>query len=256
MLNLLGKTILSASLILSSAASANASLITNGSFEELTFTDVTNHHSIKDIKKLKSFEKKTKNWKVLNALPGWITTSGAGIELQKNLIKNISDGENYVELDSHSFKHKKSNTVMTQTIDSLTLDAEYLLEFSYKPRTKSKNDNGINLFWYDEKTPYDLAMDADFSINTRLKKNTDWTTQSIILTANSETMNLSFGAYGKQNGRGGFIDNVSLVPVNTASTTNIPEPSVLALIMIGFGSLVRITHKRKNKETKHLLSKK
>jgi hypothetical protein len=244
MLKLLSNTILSVSLILSSTA-ASASLVTNGSFEELSFTEGTTYQTARDVNRLKSFENRNRNWKVFSALPGWVTTSGAGIELQKNLIKNVSDGENYVELDSHSAGHKKSNSVMTQTIESLTVNAQYLLEFSYRPRTGSANDNGINLFWHDAVKSLSFSNEnADLSVNTKREQDTDWVVQSIVLTADAETMNLSFGAFGKQNGSGGFVDNVSLVEINSAVTTDIPEPSVLALIMFGFASLVRITHKK------------
>jgi hypothetical protein len=47
---------------------------------------------------------------------------------------------------------------MTQSLNSLTIGAEYLLEFYYKPRTNSTNDNGINVYWYDTAIDFDLNM--------------------------------------------------------------------------------------------------
>ena len=237
----MSKTILSISLLLVSSI-ASASLITNGSFEELIFTDNSDSKGLVHQTDLQNFANKKSGWDVFYTLPGWVTTAGNGIELQKNIVTKSQDGSHHVELDSHS--RGASNSVMTQTLDSLIIGAEYLLEFSYKPRTNERNDNGINVFWYDAATNFNLAMTADFAINGRSKKNKDWTVQSILLTADSETMDLSFGAFGKQNGLGGLLDNVSLVQVSGGPATDIPEPSVFALSMFGFALLVRRQHKK------------
>lgn len=258
MLKTLSKTILSITLLISSSI-ASASLITNGSFEELTFADNSNFQGLvhqTDLQDFASknngwdvfyilpedFASKNSGWDVFYTLPGWVTTVGNGIELQKNIVTKAKDGSNPVELDSHSTG--ASNSVMTQTLNSLTIGADYLLEFSYKPRTNMHNDNGINVFWYDAATNFNLDMTADFTINGRRKKNKDWTIQSILLTALYETMDLSFGAFGKQNGLGGLLDNVSLVKVNDGPTTDIPEPTVFALSMFGFALLVRRQYKK------------
>jgi len=239
MFKLISKIFLSFS-ILTTSTIASASLITNGSFEQLNFADNTESIGVYSKSSLQSFANKNSTWDVFYSLPGWVTTAGNGIELQRNIIAKSKDGANHVELDSHG---RKSNGVMTQTLDSLTIGADYLLEFSYKPRTNKKNDNGINVFWYETATEFDLNMDADLVIDGRSKKYKNWAVQSIILTAQSEIMNLSFGAFGKQNSYGGLIDNVSLVQVNKSPATDIPEPSVFALSMFGFALLVRRQHK-------------
>jgi len=236
MLRTLSNALLSISLLLSSSL-ASASLITNGSFETLAFTDGSIAHGMVKNTKLQAFENKNRAWDVFYTLPGWITTAGTGIELQKNIVTKSAEGENHVELDSHP--RGSSNSVMTQSLDELTIGAEYLLEFSYKPRTNQKNDNGINVFWYDTAIGFSFDMNADLAINSKRKKQPDWAVQSIVLTAQSETMDLSFGAFGKQNSLGGLLDNVSLVQISGGSTTDIPEPSVFALSMFAFALLVR-----------------
>ena len=242
-------TILSISLLLSSSL-ANASLITNGSFEELLFAD--NSISKGNVHKtnLQNFGNKNSAWDVFYTLPGWITTAGNGIELQKNIVTDSADGQQHVELDSH---RRSSNTVMTQSLDSLIIGAEYLLEFSYKPRTNRVNDNGINVFWYDAATDFNLNMNADLAVDGRSRKNPNWAIQSIILTAQSETMDLSFGAFGKQNSLGGLLDNVSLVQVSDGPVTDIPEPSIFALSLFGFATLIRRQQKIKIKSNTALL---
>lgn len=240
MLQTLNKTLITLSLLISSSV-ANASIITNGSFEQLTFADNSTSRGLVHKTNLKTFENKNSAWDIFYALPGWVTTAGNGIELQKNVVTNSVEGKNHVELDSH--KNGSSNSVMTQSLDSLTIGAEYLLEFSYKARTNHKNDNGINVFWYDANTDFNKNMIADFAINGRSTQNPNWSLQSVLLTAQSETMDISFGAFGKQNSLGGLLDNVSLVKVSNGPVADIPEPSVFALSLLGFAALARRQYK-------------
>ncbi len=215
---------------------ANASLITNGSFEQVTFEDNFQSIDFVDRKKLQAFENNNGLWDIFKNLPGWITSHGKGIELQKNVITSAQHGSNLVELDS------TKNSVMTQTLKSLTVGADYQLDFYYKPRTNKKNDNGIKVYWYDEATTFKKKMQTSFISNSTSSLTPNWIVQSVTLTAVAETMNLSFGAFGKNNSLGGFIDNVSLVQVS-----EVPEPSVFALFLFGFALLAFRKAKKINK---------
>lgn len=229
------------SLILSSPFTS-ASLITNGSFETLTFADNSTSRGIVYGTHLKDFQNKTSGWDVFYTLPGWVTTAGNGIELQKNIVTKSADGTNHVELDSHPWG--SSNAVMTQSLDSLTVGSKYLLEFEYKPRTNQVNDNGINVFWYNAAIDFNFNLNANFAIDGKKKTSPFWMTQSIVLTAQSESMKLSFGAFGQQNSLGGLIDNISLVQINSTTASDIPEPSVFALSLFGFILLGRRQYKK------------
>jgi len=245
--------LLSATFLLSSSI-VSASLITNGSFEELLFIDNSKSQGLVHKTNLQGFENKSKAWEVFYSLPGWITTAGNGIELQKNIVTKSAEGRQHVELDSHP--RGASNTVMTQTLDSLTVGASYLLEFSYKPRTNQINDNGINVFWYDAATDFNFDMNADYAVDGQRMDNPTWSVQSIILTAQSDTMDLSFGAFGKQNSLGGLIDNVSLVQVSAGLVAKVPEPSMLVLSLLGFAALIRRQQKNQIKQLNfHYLQK-
>lgn len=241
MLKIFFNTAISLPLLLISSI-ASASLITNGSFEELTVTNKSTINGFIQKHKFKNFAKKESAWDVFYTLPGWVTTAGKGIELQKNIVSNSAEGSHHIELDS---KGHSSNSVMTQTIDSLIIGQEYLLEFAYKPRSDRENDNGINVFWYDTAVNFDLDMTANFAVNETNKTSPDWQIKSIQLVAQAESMDLSFGAFGHQNTYGGLLDNISLVQVNNASATDIPEPSTLALSLLGFVALVRLQKKNK-----------
>ena len=219
----INKIILSLSLI-SLSTFVNASLVTNGSFEELTFSDSSTSIGTVFNTDLHAFETKYRAWDVFYSLPGWDTTYGNGIELQKNVVTRSQDGSHHVELDSHP--RGASNAVMTQTISDLTVGNNYLLNFYYKPRTNNTNDNGINVFWYDAAVDFDLGMIPAYVADSTRKLTSEWALQSVSFIAKAQAMNLSFASFGRQNTLGGLIDNVSLVNV-----TDVPEPPVILLFL-------------------------
>jgi len=214
----------------------NASLITNGSFEQTVFNDNSTSIGAVFNKNLQTYNNNNNVWDVFYQLPGWVTTMGNGIELQKNIVTQSQDGSNHVELDSHI--NGISNTVMTQTIESLTVGNQYLLEFYYKPRTINVNDNGINVFWYDSAIDFNLNLEAIFVADSTSLLTKDRALQSVTFTAKAQSMNLSFGSIGTQNTLGGLIDNVSLKEVAVARATSVPEPSMLLLFLTAIVFLI------------------
>ena len=206
---------------------AHASLITNGSFEATTFDDNSTSSGQVFNTNLQSFESRNSAWDVFEVLPGWSTSFGNGIELQKNVVTASQDGEHHIELDS--YQRGSSNAVMTQTVNSLFTGGDYLLEFYYKPRTNRVNDNGINVYWYDAAVDFNINMQEVYAANSTRRDTPQWEKQSIVFTASSSAMDLSFGAFGNQNTLGGLIDNVSL--------TAVPEPEVITLMMAGLVGL-------------------
>lgn len=223
---LISNTFLTFSLITISPF-VNASFITNGSFEETVFADSSTSTGYIFNTDLQSYETKNKAWDIFESIPGWSTTYGNGIELQKNVVTQSQNGQHHIELDS--YQKGSSNAVMTQSINSLATGSDYLLEFYYKPRTNQANDNGINVYWYDAAVDFDISMEEIYAVDSTRSEIPIWEKQSIIFTASSSTMDLSFGAFGNQNTLGGLIDNVSLIKV--------PEPSILSLFLAGLVGL-------------------
>ena len=219
---------------------ANASLITNGSFEETTFSDGSTSNGAVFGTNLQSFETKRRAWDVYYNLPGWITSFGNGIELQKNVVTSSQDGSHHVELDSHP--SGASNAVMTQTLKSLIIGSDYLLEFYYKPRTNGTNDNGINVFWYDSAVNFNLDMKTVLVADSTRQNTPNWIKKSVSFTAKTQSMNLSFASFGKQNTLGGLIDNVSLEQIK------VPEPP-MALLFFTAISILFINRYKKNNST-------
>lgn len=218
------------------SAVANASLITNGSFEQLTFDDNSQSHGIVFNTDLQSYKTRSRAWDVFTHLPGWETSYGNGIELQKNVVTRSQNGAHHVELDSHP--RGASNAVMSQTIDSLTIGNNYLLEFYYKPRTNNLNDNGINVFWYDSKIDFNLDLQVNYSTDSTRNLTPNWTLQTVTFIAQAVSMDLSFGSFGQQNTLGGLIDNISLNHLSSRQPTTVPEPSMLILFSIGLALLM------------------
>ena len=223
MIKFVFKVLLLISLITASSLTYG-SLIKNGSFEQTTFSDHSSSTGLIFNTNLQAYDNKNRAWDVFYNLPGWETTYGNGIELQKNIVTRSQDGSHHIELDSHP--RGASNAVMTQTLNSLTIGADYLLEFYYKPRTKRKNDNGINVYWYDTEIDFNNSMEAVLISDSTRRLSPNWALQSVLITAQTESMNLSFGSFGKQNTLGGLIDNVSLKQVAT-----VPEPPMAILFL-------------------------
>lgn len=222
---------------------ANASLIVNGSFEDMTFGDGNNEQGQVKGLSLTDFDNKRKAWDVYAQLPGWMTVAGSGMELQKNVVSKSQHGSHHLELDSHP--RNGSNSVIAQQVDNLILGDKYLLEFFYKPRTNRRNDNGIDAFWFDGSMNYDTSMDAVFSIDLIKSQTSTWQRQTVLLTAQSNSMTLGFGAFGSQNTLGGLIDNVSLTHFGSSNglTTAVSEPATLAMFIGGL--LLAVSSRRK-----------
>lgn len=198
---------------------ANSSLLVNGSFEQVTFSDNSSVTGLIHNHDLSTYPNKNRAWDVFFDLPGWSTIFGNGIELQRNIVATPQHGSHHVELDSH--RKVGANSAMNQSLSSLITGDDYLLSFYYKPRTNTTNDNGIKVFWYDDTVTFAPTMTPSLIVDSTKKLSSSWTLQSVLLTADATQMNLSFAAFGKENTLGGLIDNISLVKVNETSQLSI-----------------------------------
>lgn len=189
-------------------ASATVNLVVNGSFENAPGLGLN-------------------SWTVYagSSLPGWTSTSGAGIEVQSGVAGQAADGHNLVELDSHN------NSNMWQDIATVA-GHEYEFSFAYSGRP------GVSAA--SNRVGYSFG-DIVGSITAKGSSATVWNYQPFAtFVATASTTRLSFWAMGNSDSLGGYVDDVSV----TDLTAPVPEPETYA--MLGLGLLaVGIARRRK-----------
>lgn len=245
------------------AGSANAALITNGSFESNPDSAVLVDGNSKKLP-LNSFDDygtlgQGKSWAVTSSLPGWNLFYGPGVEVQFNgtLGKGFDaqNGNRYVELDAH-FAYTtpgNSNAGIYQQLTGLKVGATYELSFWYRSRTTLLDDNGLGVYWkpnvallsqpnYVKKVDYDTQSSNDKA----------WTQYKLTLVASANQMVLGFGGLGDAryttkadptgtnsaangSGKGALLDNVSLefvsAPVSAPATIGLFGLAALGLML-------------------------
>lgn len=191
-------------------ASASVNLVVNGSFENAPGLGLN-------------------SWTVYagSSLPGWTSTSGAGIEVQSGVAGQAADGHNLVELDSHN------NSNMWQDIATV-VGHEYEFSFAYSGRPGVSADS--NLIGYS-------FGDIAGKITAKGTNATIWNYQPFsTFVATSTSTRLSFWALGKSDSLGGYVDDVSITDLTVPAP--VPEPETYA--MLGLGLLaVGIARRRK-----------
>lgn len=197
------------------AGASTVNLLANGDFE-------TVDHTLGKVNHLYLDQMTSGQWDVFNTLPGgWYTgLNEAGIEVQYNTVVTAQSGHNYIELDSHPGPN--SNSSMSQ--DVVFGGGGLLLQFYYRPRTATADDNGISV-WFDGNLVTRL--------NGVTSSSNNWVLYSYNLGSfDAGTYTLAFAADGIENTLGGFIDSASLQAV--------PIPGAVWLLGSGLLGLVGI----------------
>lgn len=178
------------------------------------------------------------NWWVWKDIPGWSTTSGAGIEIQTNDTLgsiNAKEGNRYVELDSHPGPH--SNSTMTQKVN-LSKDGYYLLSFWYSPRDSQTASNDIGYSFGDFASGLVKGPVAGV---TKVGEWTQITAKFLVSFKDLGNHDLSFWATGTENTYGGLLDDVSLTHV-----APVPLPAAGLLMIGGLGGLAALSRRRRS----------
>lgn len=181
MLGFMGTCALLGALTVSAETEAQAQeeLIVNGGFESPQLSSST--------------------WHTFTSIPGWGLSYGPSIEVQKRVAGSPYEGNQFVELDSHS------NSGIFQDI-STSPRASYRLSLAFSPRPgTSADDNILEIYWAGE-------LLATVTRPGNGLSDTRWTRLSYNVTATSSTTRLELRDAGISNGLGTYVDAVSLQP--------------------------------------------
>jgi hypothetical protein len=165
-------------------------------------------------------------WNVYNAINGWTTVSGSGIELRDQVAGNAFDGKNFVELDSNS------NSAMAQTLTT-TAGSLYNLSFAYSPRGGvDAASNPIEVLW-------DGVSIATVTGSGIGQAGNVWSIFNYAVTGHGSDT-LTFRAVGTNDSVGGSLDAVAV-------TAAVPEPSTYAMMFAGLVAIGFSLRRRRDK---------
>ncbi len=169
-------------LLLNLAGSAwAANLLVNGGFEQPALSEGGFDASLKTI-------------------PGWQALGGT-LELQNCAAGKPCEGSQLVELDA------EANGSIVQSVKTAP-GQQYRLSLAYSPRPGvAASSNSIEVY-FDGQLLATLSADGSDTIETA------WQTYTYEVTANGPKATLKFTASGESDGQGGYLDSVTLEPLN------------------------------------------
>ncbi|MBT3908217.1 MAG: hypothetical protein HOF27_00845, partial [Rhodospirillaceae bacterium] len=164
-------------------------LVANGSFEDVTYErghgrghHRHHHHS-------RSAE-----------LSGWQVAGGPGPDVINHRWLPSADGDRHIELDGSGARN--TNSAIFQDIPTAGTGT-FLVSFNYSPPPFSRaHSNGIEIIWNGQ------VIDT---ISANGGWGVDWQTFTYELEGAGDLTRLEFCTVGADDGRGGYLDNVSLV---------------------------------------------
>jgi len=177
-----------------SMALAGPNLIVNGGFESPTIG--------------------TGSYAISPAIPGWTSTIGDGIEIQRWIAGTPYEGNQFVELDSNN----SSNMFQDIATD---FGKTYRLSFAYSPRPGvPAASNNINIYWDSN------LLD---SLTGNGAGDTVWTVYSYAVKGIGQATRLEFRDMGYSDSLGGYLDDAQL------TCNAVPAPGALLLGSMGMG---------------------
>jgi len=219
------------------SATANAGLITNGSFEVLDESQLNLALAVNgpltedlggavtDVVDMGDMNS-SGDWGIFASIPGWQTLLGQGLELQySGTVADAQDGNIYMEMDTNP-ELAPSNVGIMQEVNNLVIGTKYRLSFYTQARTATLDDNKLNVLWFDALESYEINTGDEQLFSPAYSGSArTWVYTFVDFVATSEDMKIAFTGAGNATGKGALLDNISLVEV--------PEPHILALMLIG-----------------------
>ncbi len=166
-------------------------LVVNGSFEDVTYSHGGGHF----LSFLKRFFGRSAE------LVGWQTSDGPGPDVRHgNPWLPSADGRRYIELDGSGARD--TNSAIHQDIPTEGVGT-FQISFQYSPPPYSRaSSNGIEVIWNGEVIDT-VTADGGRSVN--------WQTFTYEVEGAGDVTRLEFRAVGADDGRGGYLDDLSVV---------------------------------------------
>ena len=137
-----------------------------------------------------------------STLDGWKTSSGPGPDIISSRHLPSADGKQHIELDGSGARN--TNSAIHQDIPTGGTGT-FQLNFSYAaPPYSAAWSNGIQVIWNG------VVIDT---ITANGGRSVNWQTFSYELQGAGDTTRLEFRAVGSDDGRGGYLDDISIVSV-------------------------------------------
>lgn len=167
-------------------------LVQNGSFEDVTHSH--SHHGYRHYHH--RHHHKTVE------LTGWETSAGPGPDVISSRWAPSAEGRRHIELDGSGARN--TNSSITQEIPTQGTGT-FELSFSYAaPAFSRASSNGIEVVWNGEVIDT-ISASGTWPI--------EWQTFTYELEGGGDITGLEFRAVGADDGRGGYLDDISVVAV-------------------------------------------
>jgi hypothetical protein len=172
------------------------------------------------------------NYRFLNSLPGWSTTSGRRFERWSNGFNGFTsrDGVAHLELDSDL-----GNTSIWQYL-ATTVGQSYHVTFSAGHRSLNGQFSQLEVLVGGHNPSNSIFMTPQLTDNSHGQYS--WVTYQTTFVASSTNTTLIFRGIGPENTYGDHIDNISVV-------TTVPEPASFALMAAGLLGLGVASRRRR-----------
>jgi hypothetical protein len=131
---------------------------------------------------------------------GWMVADGPGPDVMGHPWRPAADGQRYIELDGSGAHDTDSARYQDIPTDG---NGTFTLSFSYAaPPFSRASSNGIEVIWNGQVIDT-IALDGGRTV--------EWQTFTYEVEGAGDATRLEFRAVGRDDGRGGYLDNVTVV---------------------------------------------